>query len=140
MACDFFRKPVAIWLLAFILFGSADTAYAQELGGGAAPDISVLRIILALFVSLAIGVGAMLFLRARGRGGMPRSFQDILVLKKTEQGAIEIAQRQRLGPQSELLLIRARGREYLVLNGQAHALLIDSYAQDAGDTVGKDGA
>ncbi len=116
-------------------------AYAQQLGGGATPDISFWRILIAFIVSLGLGLLVLFILRARNNSYKNIKFKDLLNLK-AEQSArdITIIDRCRLGPQSEIIKLRSGDREYLVLSGASHSTLLDSHAaKEQDDEAGEAG-
>lgn len=103
-------------------------AMAQRLGGGASPEISVWRVVLALAVSLTVGIAALYLVRGRAKNGKPLRIGSFLKLKTNEDHAmLRVIERQRLSAQTEIILLRCKDQEYLVMSGTAHTSLLANY-------------
>lgn len=96
-------------------------AAAPHLGGAAAPDISPVRIVLALLVCLAVAALVILMLRHRlGRGGP----FPILRLWAAPAAEIVIGEVRRVGAHGDIATVRHAGREYLLLVQAGSARLL----------------
>jgi hypothetical protein len=101
----------------FVLACWPGCAQAQKLGGGgASPDISIIRILAALLVCLAAAFALALVIRARkgsirplGKGWLPGAMAG--------SRRIEIVETRRATPYADICLVRCDGEEYLLLCG-----------------------
>ena len=115
-------------LIAGVFSFAPSAALAQRLGGAATPEISVWRIVLALTVSLAIGIAAIYLLRGRHKNGKSQRIGDFLKRKMHEGDAIlRVIARQRLSAETEIILLQCRDQEYLLIAGTAHSSLLANY-------------
>ena len=112
------RAGVAVGPVLLLL--GAGAAYAQRLGGGSVPEVSIVRIIAALIVCLIVAVLAILFIRHRQGAGLP------LVLRKlgSRPSEIELVEARRVSAHAEICLIRHRACEYLLLISPSHSRLL----------------
>jgi hypothetical protein len=105
-------------------------AWAQQLGGGQAPDISLVRIGAALAVCVLAAIALALTLRRRA-GRAP------LNLTGWRRGLargrrIEVVEARRLSPTADVSILRCEGTEYLLLSGPGgHAVLREWQAESA---------
>lgn len=99
---------MAFGLGAFLLVG---TAHAQQLGGGGAPNISLVRVFLALLVCLIVAVLAVLLLRQKIKGGALPLFSKL----GSTTPRIKLVETRRIAPQSDLCLVQCDREEYLLL-------------------------
>lgn len=82
-------------------------AAPTRLGGGAALDVSLTRIVVALLVCLALAVlAAVLVKRGGGR----------LTLPNRAERRIAVIESRRISPHADLCLLRCDGREYMILS------------------------
>lgn len=95
-------------------------AAAQQLGGGASPDVSLVRVFLALLVCLAVAVLALFLLRRRF-AKKPRS----LLPRLTASGSrIRTIESRRVAPQADVCIVECDGTEYLLLIAAGGTLLL----------------
>jgi len=93
-----------------IACSASSAAQAQRLGGAAAPDLSLTRVFLSLFVCLVIAFLAILLLRKRyGLKGLNWS------IRQRSQSRITVLETRRIGPQADVTLVRCDGEEFLLL-------------------------
>jgi flagellar biogenesis protein FliO len=111
----------------------AAAARAQQLGGAASPDVSVVRVFLALLVCLVIAVLAALLLRHRVRG---RPGGSLLPRLASANSRIRLIESRRISPQSELVLFESDGTEYLLALGAGGILLLHEHPAASGATPG----
>jgi hypothetical protein len=99
------------------------TASAEQLGGGAAPDVSVIRIGAALLFCLALAFGGAVLLRRRGTtGGWAEMWRR--GTGRLNEAQLEIIEMRRLSAHADLCLVRHQGTDYLILCGPAQAQLL----------------
>lgn len=116
MSKSLFRGLVAVILLVSI----PGSAMAQRLGGGAAPEFPIVRLILALLACLAIGLLAILFLKHRSGASLSPSFRKLL----HADGAIEVLETRRISVQHSLCLVRHGSKEYLLALSPGETLVL----------------
>ena len=105
-----------LWAL-FLLTGSSVPAHAQRLGGGgAAPDISVVRIFAALLLCLAAAFAVALLIRSR-KGALPSLRMEWLRGGMASSRRIKIVETRRASAHADVCLVQCDGEEYLVLCG-----------------------
>jgi hypothetical protein len=85
---------------------------AQKLGGASAPEISILRIALALGICLVAGIGLILYMR---RGGVRPAFLAGWGEGLARKRRIEVIEARRLSVHADLCLARCDGIEYLLV-------------------------
>ena len=100
----------------------ASAARAQALGGQGAPDVSLVRVFLALLFCLIVAALAILFAKYRLGGGMP----PLITRMNARDGRIRLVETRRIGPQSELSVVECDGEEYLLLLSPGGPLLLRS--------------
>ena len=98
----------------------ASAAEAQRLGGAANADISLVRVFLALLFCLLIAVLAVFFIRQRYGGRSP----GFLARMKSGPSRIRVVESRRVGPQSDVLIVAADDREYLLLLSPGGSVLL----------------
>ncbi len=82
-------------------------AAPARLGGGAALDVSLTRIVMALLICLTLaGLAAVLVKRGGGRLTLPN---------RTER-RIAVIESRRISPHADLCLLRCDGQEYVILS------------------------
>lgn len=96
----------------------AGPASAQQLAGGEAPDISLLRVFAALIVCIGAAVGLAFVLRARGRPSL-RAWPSLDRIRLGKAMRIDVIEARRLSPHADICLVRCGGSEYLLLCGIA---------------------
>ena len=107
-----------------LLFGAllpVAGANAQQLGGGGAPDISLVRVFLALLVCLIVAVLAVWLLRQRIKGG---GTLPLFTRFGTTNARIRLIETRRVAPQSDVCLVECDGQEYLLLLSPAGASVL----------------
>lgn len=97
-------------LISAAALAAASPAAAQQLGGGNAPDISLVRVFLALFICLIIAFLAILLLRQRHGRPFPSWFG-----RQAPRARISVLETRRIGPAADLSLIQCDDDEYLLL-------------------------
>ena len=109
---------------ALALCGLAVPVGAQTLGGAQTPDVSLLRVALALVFCILIAVTAAYVMRFRMTGRFD--------LPKFTPGAarrLVLVERLRLGAQHELCLITLDGREFMVSVSAAGIVRFDGFGE-----------
>lgn len=82
-------------------------AAPARLGGGAALDVSLTRIVVALLVCVMLaGLAAVLLKRGGGR----------LTLSGRTERRIAVIESRRISPHADLCLLRCDGQEYVILS------------------------
>lgn len=103
---------------------------AQQLGGGSAPEVSIVRMLGALFICLLLAFLAILYLKHRS--GSPIAFKLGRLVTTTSE--IEVRETRRLTVQHSVSLVRHQGRDYLLLLSPGDSLLLmESEASGAGE-------
>ena len=105
-------------------------AEAQRLGGSAAPDVSLVRIFLALLVCLILASLAILLVRYRLNGKAP----SFLPRLSSANVRIRLLESRRISSQAEVSLIECDGAEYLLILAPGGTMLLrESKAKPASD-------
>lgn len=105
------RPPAVLVVIATLIPASAMAQATAHLGGGgAAADVSIVRVLASLVLCLGIAV-AIIFLM-RGRGIRLPAFKTFA---GPAQIGIEVIQTRRLSAHADISLVRHDGREYLLL-------------------------
>lgn len=99
------------------------SALARQLGTGAAPEISLIRIGLALLVCIALAIGAAVGLRRWKVGGRPLGL-GALASRLKPAGRIELIEVRRISLHAELCLLSCHEREFLVVCGPSGIQLL----------------
>ena len=113
-------KRISAHRLALAALAIPSPLLAQQLGGGGAPEVSIVRIAGALFICLALAFLAILYLKHRS--GAPIAFR--LGRLVNSQGEIEVVETRRLSVHHQVSLIRHQGRDYLLLLSPGEGLLL----------------
>lgn len=122
------RQPS--WPLTIAALAAAGPACAQTLGQAAGPDVSWWRVLAALLLCLALGVGGAYALRARmGVGTAP---QVLWRLGSAPAKRLRIIETVRVGQQVEVCLIACDGREHLIAVSPHAIEVLPSPAQSEG--------
>lgn len=127
----------AIRFFMFILASlwPVSAAFAQKLGGAAAPDISAIRIVAAFIFCVFVAVAAAVAIRRRSQGGFPRLAPGglLAVLSGTARPArrIDVIEARRISVHADLCLVRCDGFEYLLLCGVGGSTVLDREAPPA---------
>lgn len=100
----------------------AAQAAAARLGGGGAPDVPVMRIVLAFVLCAAIALLAVLLLRQRIGAGRGTAGWWRGVTPAT--GAVEVQEVRRLTLHADVGVVRHAGREYLLLVQAGNAVVL----------------
>lgn len=87
---------------------------AQRLGQGEDPGISLLRIFGALLLCLALGMAAILVIRARTGGRLPQ----FVKWKVRDDARLKLVESVRAGPGTNAALVRVDEHEFLVISNQ----------------------
>jgi len=99
-------------------------ARAQQLGGGgASPDISMIRILAALLVCLAAAFALALVIRAR-KGAIRPLAKGWLSGAIAGSRRIAVVETRRATPYADICLVRCDGEEYLLLCGPSGQLVL----------------
>jgi len=115
-------RPI-IRLAPLLMLLAAMPAGAQRLGQGAGADVSIWRVILALFFCLALGAAAIFFLRRRYRGARPLAFG--------RERRLQLVENLRLSHQVDLCIVSRDGREYLVAASPQGVTVVDGVPFEA---------
>lgn len=113
------RIPNLLVGLGLLCAGPA--AHAQSLGGGASPEVSLVRMVGALFVCLLLAFLAILYLKRRTGGALPPIFSRLV----TTHPEIEVREVRRISVQHSVGLIRHGGEEYLLLLSPGDSLVLN---------------
>lgn len=125
------RQAFRFFMLAASLAVPAP-ALAQQLGGGASPDVSIVRMVGALFICLVLAFFAIIYLKHRT--GSPVSFKlGNLVSGSSE---IQVVETRRLTVQHHVSLVRCSGRDYLLLLSPGNGLLLSERNAPEADSGG----
>ncbi|MDR3438081.1 hypothetical protein [Telmatospirillum sp.] len=115
-------RSVAVLVIALV----ARPAWAQHLAGGASPDVSIVRIIAALVISLMAGAGLVLMRRrfpARtGPGQALAAFAGGLARARR----INVIEARRISAHADVCLVQCGDDEYLILCGPAGSTVLRS--------------
>lgn len=106
-----------------LVFSPAGAAFAQQLGGDKTPDVSLVRVFLALLVCLIVAVFAALLLRQKFRGGSLPLFTKLAA----RSNRLHLIESRRIAPQSDLCLVRCDNEEYLLLIAPASVAVLNHY-------------
>lgn len=98
----------------------APPAAAQALGGAQGPDISAIRVVAALIISLSAALALALWLRGRSLGNSRSIVNPFAGLLQRRAGRVRVIEARRIGQFAEVSLIECDDDEYLILSG-AHA-------------------
>lgn len=116
--------------LSLTLAAVAQPAWAQTLGGGATGDVAWGRVLAALVLCLALGIGGAFVLRARLGG---RVSLRSLGFSEVKARRLHLVESLRLRPQVNVCLIRCDKLEFVIAtSGQGVAILPTGQAA-AGD-------
>jgi len=117
------RGSSAPLVAAMLLLHGAFPARAQTLGQGTGPDISILGVLGALVLCLAVAVLAAFVLKARTRG-RALSVQTLFGRSRSQEGRLRVVETLRLGPQVDLCIVECDASEYLIaISGNGASLL-----------------
>jgi hypothetical protein len=94
----------------------ASPAAAQALGGAQGPDISVIRVVAALIISLSAALALALWLRGRSLGGARPMANPFANLFQRRASRIRVIEARRIGQYAEVSLIECDEDEYLILS------------------------
>lgn len=114
----------------FLAFSPAGSAYAQQLGGANTPDVSIVRVFLALLVCLIVAVFAVLLLRQKFQGGSLPLFTKLAA----RSNRLHLVESRRIAPQSDLCLVRCDNEEYLLLIAPASVSVLAQHPVVGPDT------
>lgn len=116
------RLPVLAAATAIL---SPRSVLAQALGGGGggAPDVSLIRVVAALALCLAVAFAAALLLRRRGVLSERPQWWALLG-KAAIPARLAIVESRRISQHADLCLVRCDGIDYLILSGPAQAQLL----------------
>lgn len=119
---------------AFAVLAFPTSALAQRVGQGAEDSVSIIRVIAALIICLAVAFLAILLVRAR-RGGqsLPRLFNRL----SASTSQIAILETRRISIHAEVCRLQYGGEEYLVLIGQSHSRVLSRLSAAARAEVGR---
>lgn len=89
-------KVCLLRLASFLALGGASAARAQLAGGGAVPEVDVVRLVVALLVCLGLGVAVIYFLRRhthlRRLPGSPSSVRIVESVRLGARGALYVVE------------------------------------------------
>lgn len=102
-----------------VLAAASSPALARPLTGGAAPNISALRVVLALILCLAAAFAVILLLRKRLGTSMPAGPDGGFSALLRQDRRIAVLEARRLSAHADICLVRCDGTEYLLLCGPA---------------------
>lgn len=129
-------KPssVRLFLAGLAALAASAAAAAQRLGGGSAPEVSIVRIVGALIVCLIVAFLAIFYLKHRSGGSAQPMFRGLI---KTNP-EIDVREVRRLTVQHSLGLVRHQDQEYLLLLSPGDSLVL-SERRVEGDSVAEGG-
>lgn len=116
-------------IFGLLSFSPAGAAIAQQLGGAGTPDVSIVRVFLALLICLIVAVFAALLLRQKFRGGS----LPLLTKLGARSNRLHLVESRRIAPQSDLCLVRCDGEEYLLLIAPASVSVLNHHPVNAVD-------
>ena len=106
---------------AHLFFGASilmpSYAHAQQIAGGGAPDISVVRVAAAFLICIAAAIGLIAVVRTRKSSGPLPSMRS-LFQKIDRRRHVSIVEVLTLPSRMEVALIRHDETEYLMVSGQ----------------------
>ena len=105
---------------------TAVPALGQHLAGGASPDVSIVRIVAALAISLMAGAGLILVQRRYPMRRGPRKVLAAFVDGLARVRRIEVIEARRISVHADLCLVRCDADEYLILSGPAGSTVLRS--------------
>ncbi|WP_010545488.1 hypothetical protein [Sphingomonas elodea] len=110
-------------LIAGVTVAPAAIAQGHKLGGGAALNLSLTRIVLSLLLCLMLAsVAALALKRTGGRFDVKRMWT--WAGGSTAQRRIEVLEVRRASQHADICLIRCDEREYLVLSSHEHQVVL----------------
>lgn len=95
----------------------AHPVLAQNLGGASDTGVSVLRVVLALVVSIAAAVALALLLRRHAAGGGGRLTWQSLKTSVVTTPRIKVIETRRISTHGDVSLLRCDMTEYLIVSG-----------------------
>jgi len=107
--------------------GVAGPVGAQQLGGGQAADVSVVRVIAVFVLCVMLALAGAYALRFRMTGRL-----DLPTLAQGAARKLVLVERLRLGPQHELCLVALEGREFMVSVSPAGIARFEAFDDAAG--------
>lgn len=114
----------ALLIVAALVLGS-DSLFAQNLGSGRSPTISIGWIAIMLFLCLGIAVFVIFWIKFRhDHGAISIRKWRLLSGRERSHDAFQIVETRRAGSQSDVTLIRWRGREFLLAISAGQLLLL----------------
>jgi len=105
---------------------AASPAWGQHLAGGASPDVSIIRVIMALVVSLIAGAGLVLMQRRYPMQKGPKQILAALAEGMARERRIDVIEARRISAHADLCLVRCDADEYLILSGPAGSTVLRS--------------
>lgn len=110
------RLAFRVWICILVAQCIAVPASAQQLAGGSSPDISIIRILMAMIICSAAAFGLVVVLRLQ-RKMPPIPHLNLPGLSFVKVPLIEVLEARRLSPHADISLIRHGNIEYLLLCG-----------------------
>ena len=117
-------KALRLVLLCFAALASAP-AQAGRLGGGSAPDISIIRILAALVLCALVALAVILIIRVRSGRPISLSWQQWPKFGGIAAARLEIIESRRISAHADVCLVRCDGRDYLLACGPGGIIVVD---------------
>lgn len=125
------------WVVAAVGRGGApgNAMIVRHLGGGQALDISLGRIVVSLVFCIIVAALAILLVRQRG-GKI--DLAAIFSKGEPRARAIEVVETRRLSPHADICMVRASGREYLLVLQQGRTQVLSDTSSAAREAAIQD--
>ena len=107
--------------------------FAQQLGGGSSPEVSIVRLVGALIVCLLLALLAILFLKHRSGGAIAFKLGRLV----STSSEIEVRETRRLTVQHHLSLVRYSGRDFLLLLSPGNSVVLSERESPTADQDGE---
>lgn len=120
-----------VWIGAALLAAAPLPTLAQKLGGGAAPEISLVRIAASLIFCIGVAVALALVISKRSvpAGWSAREW----LVKLQQRSRITVVEARRLSPYADLCIVRCNDREYVLTCAQGEVRVLAERQADVGE-------
>jgi len=113
-------------MLVVALLQAASPAHAQHLAGGASPDVSIVRIVAALAISLLAAAALVLKQRRFPMHKGPRQMLAALADGFARERRIDVIEARRISVHADVCLVRCDAEEFLILSSSAGSTVLRS--------------
>jgi len=129
-------RQICAWMVTTCFALTPGPVLAQNLGGGRSPQIAIGWIVIMLFLCIGIAVLVIYWIKLRHeRGAIPIRKWFPLPVRKPRPDAFQIVETRRAGSQTDVTLIRWRGREFLLAISAGQLLLLGEQEGEAGSVT-----